>query len=75
MKKIIRATTIPQSLNPFCRGMLRELSGKYEVIGGHHLAMTYMKSLSVKGFQKNLVSGKDETYYDKIKHCDFWREL
>ena len=31
--KIIRATTIPQSLNVFCRGILRELSEKYEVIG------------------------------------------
>ena len=35
MKKkptIIRATTIPLSLNAFCKGMLRELSEKYEVI-------------------------------------------
>ena len=32
MKKIIRVTTVPQSLNAFCRGMLRELSHKYEVI-------------------------------------------
>lgn len=31
--KIIRATTVPQSLNVFCKGMLRELSEKYEVIG------------------------------------------
>lgn len=30
--KIIRATTIPVSLNIFCRGMLKELSEKYEVI-------------------------------------------
>lgn len=33
MKKLIRATTAPQSLNIFCKGMLRELSEKYEVIG------------------------------------------
>ena len=33
MKKLIRATTVPQSLNSFCNGMLRELSEKYEVIG------------------------------------------
>ena len=33
MKKIIRATTVPQSLNVFCKGMLRELSDKYNVIG------------------------------------------
>lgn len=31
-KKIIRATTIPRSLNAFCNGMLKELSEKYEVI-------------------------------------------
>ena len=32
MKKIIRATTIPQSLDTFCKGMLKELSRTYEVI-------------------------------------------
>ena len=32
MIKIIRATTVPMSLNAFCKGMLRELSEKYEVI-------------------------------------------
>lgn len=31
--KIIRATTVPQSLNTFCNGILRELSEKYEVVG------------------------------------------
>ena len=31
-KRIIRATTVPMSLNHFCRGMLRELSEKYEVV-------------------------------------------
>ena len=31
-KKIIRATTVPISLNAFCKGMLRELSEKYEVV-------------------------------------------
>ena len=31
--KIIRATTVPQSLNAFCKGMLRELSDEYEVVG------------------------------------------
>lgn len=31
--KIIRATTVPQSLNTFCKGMLRELSDRYEMIG------------------------------------------
>lgn len=30
--KIIRATTVPMSLNAFCNGMLRELSEKYEVL-------------------------------------------
>ena len=31
--KIIRSTTVPQSLSVFCNGMLKELSNKYEVIG------------------------------------------
>ena len=31
-KKIIRATTVPESLTSFCKGMLRELSDEYEVI-------------------------------------------
>lgn len=30
--RIIRATTVPQSLDTFCNGMLKELSQKYEVI-------------------------------------------
>lgn len=30
--KIIRATTVPMSLDAFCNGMLKELSGKYEVV-------------------------------------------
>ena len=33
MVKIIRATTVPGSLKTFCKGTLRELSVKYEVIG------------------------------------------
>ena len=32
MKKIIRASTIPQSLNTFCKGVLKELSQDYEVV-------------------------------------------
>jgi glycosyltransferase involved in cell wall biosynthesis len=32
MIKIIRSTTVPQSLNRFCKGVLRELSKKYEVV-------------------------------------------
>ena len=32
MIKIIRATTVPGSLNNFCRGMLKELSERYEVV-------------------------------------------
>jgi glycosyltransferase involved in cell wall biosynthesis len=31
-KKIIRAATVPQSLDVFCKGMLKELSEKYEVV-------------------------------------------
>lgn len=33
MIKIIRATTVPESLNTFCKGMLQELSEKYEIVG------------------------------------------
>lgn len=32
MKKIIRSATVPQSLNSFCRDVLKELSRDYEVI-------------------------------------------
>ena len=31
-KKIIRAATVPQSLDVFCKGMLKKLSEKYEVV-------------------------------------------
>ena len=31
-KKIIRASTVPQSLDVFCKGMLEELSEKYDVV-------------------------------------------
>lgn len=31
--KIIRATTVPQSLEDFCKDILKELSGRYDVIG------------------------------------------
>ena len=30
--KIIRSSTVPQSLNSFCRGILKELSQRYEVV-------------------------------------------
>ena len=30
--KIIRSSTVPQSLNTFCKGMLKELSQEYEVV-------------------------------------------
>ena len=32
MKKIFRSTTVPTSLNSFCRDMLKELSREYEVV-------------------------------------------
>ena len=32
MTKIIRSSTVPQSLNTFCKGMLKELSQEYEVV-------------------------------------------
>lgn len=33
MIKIIRSATVPSSLDTFCKGVLRELSEKYEVVG------------------------------------------
>lgn len=33
MDKIVFVTTVPESLNTFCKGMLRDLSKTYEVIG------------------------------------------
>ena len=33
MIKIIRTTTVPESLDTFCKGMLQELSEKYEIVG------------------------------------------
>lgn len=33
MKKIVRAATVPQSLNRFCYGVLKELSLTYDVVG------------------------------------------
>ena len=32
MKKLIYCSTIPTSINLFCRGLLHELSSKYEVV-------------------------------------------
>jgi len=32
MHKIIRASTVPQSINIFCKGILKELSSKYEMV-------------------------------------------
>ena len=31
-KKIIRTATVPLSLDLFCRGLLRDLSSRYEII-------------------------------------------
>ena len=31
--KVIRATTVPESLNTFCKGMLQDISKTYEVVG------------------------------------------
>ena len=32
MRKIIRSSTVPQSLDNFCKGILKDLSNEYEVI-------------------------------------------
>lgn len=47
-KKIIRATTVPMSLDAFCKGMLKELSEKYEVI-----------ALSSPGEEMNVIAQRE----------------
>ena len=48
MMKIIRATTVPSSLEAFCKGVLHDLSAKYEVI-----------ALSSPGDEMNIIAGRE----------------
>lgn len=55
--KIIRATTVPLSLNTFCKGMLKELSEKYEVLGLSSPAEELMeRRISLVSDIKSLIS-------------------
>ena len=66
-KKIIRATTVPMSLNAFCKGMLKELSEKYEVVG-----------LSSPGNDLNIVSEREGVRTIAVpmeRHISLFRDL
>lgn len=65
--KIIRATTVPMSLNAFCKGMLKELSEKYEVVG-----------LSSPGNDLNIVSEREGVRTIAVpmeRHISLFRDL
>lgn len=67
MIKIIRATTVPQSLNAFCHGMLRELSEKYEVIG-----------LSSPGYELEEVAVREGVRTVAVpmeRHISLWKDV
>lgn len=67
MTKIIRATTVPLSLNAFCKGMLRELSEKYEVI-----------AVSSPGEELEEVSSREGVRVIAVpmeRHISLWRDL
>ena len=66
-KKIIRATTVPQSLDVFCKGMLHELSEKYEVVG-----------ISSPGNALNSVAAREGVRTIAVRmerHISIWKDL
>ena len=65
--KIIRATTVPQSLNAFCKGMLRELSEKYEVVGVSSPGEALEEVASREGVRVIAVPME--------RHISLWRDL
>ena len=65
--KIIRATTVPMSLNAFCCGMLKELSGMYDVV-----------ALSSPGEELNEVAEREGINVIAVpmeRHISLWRDL
>lgn len=67
MKKIIRTTTVPMSLNTFCKGMLKELSKKYEVI-----------ALSSPGEEMNIIAEREGVKTIEVpmeRHISIWRDI
>lgn len=66
-RKIVRATTVPMSLNAFCKGMLRELSEKYEVI-----------AISSSGEELKEVASREGVRVIAVpmeRHISLWRDL
>jgi len=66
-KKIIRATTVPMSLNTFCKGMLKELSEKYEVVALSSPGEDLVQVAKREGVQTIAVPME--------RHISLWRDL
>lgn len=65
--KIIRATTVPMSLNAFCKGMLKELSSNYDVV-----------ALSSPDKELNEVAEREGVRTIAVpmeRHISLWRDL
>lgn len=65
--KIIRATTVPMSLNAFCNGMLKELSNKYEVV-----------AISSPGCELDEVAEREGVQVIAVpmeRHISLWRDI
>lgn len=66
-QKIIRATTVPMSLNAFCKGMLKELSSNYDVV-----------ALSSPDKELNEVAEREGVRVIAVpmeRHISLWRDL
>ena len=67
IKKIIRATTVPMSLDAFCNGMLKELSEKYEVV-----------ALSSPGSEFPIIEEREKVRTIKVpmeRHISIFKDL
>lgn len=65
--KIIRATTIPKSLDVFCRGLLKKLSEKYEVV-----------ALSSPGEEMQAIVGREGVRTITVpmeRHISPWKDI
>ena len=65
--KIIRATTIPKSLDVFCRGILKKLSEKYEVV-----------ALSSPGEEMQAIAEREEVRTITVpmeRHISPWKDI
>lgn len=65
--KIIRATTVPESLDSFCRGMLKMLSEKYEVV-----------ALSSPGIEMQTIAEREGVRTISVpmeRHISPWKDI